>query len=141
MKKQVTIRASVGENIPSRPLTVFSLGIQTAMLVNLLPIKPIKNLFDEVSNLRFVWSRNGFDFTPDDREIVILNSRGRHENINDCFGFSIARISQGFVLTYIRKENVSHFVKIEKNKPKNSIHSPVKETRVLITAYSKNLYD
>jgi len=112
------------------PLSVFSFGSQTGMLLAVEKVKlPV---------LAYGWSIDGLHFVRDNKDITLHTKTGRKEKVELCRSFSLATIPQGFVLTYIRKSEVGGKTTTQKGVSKKT--NSVRVKNYLVTAFSKDLY-
>ncbi len=131
MKKTVTFKTSSAKNPSGQPLAFFSLGQETGMLV--------RHGTKVKETLGYAWSTDGYEFTSDEREVTLHTLSGRKEKIAECGAFSLAHITQGYVLMYIRTKQPTVPKHTTLKSAKKTL--PKKPERMLVTAFSKDLYE
>ncbi len=139
MKKTVTFKKTFKDDAVGKPLAVFLYDAhgksQTGMLLECTRKKGTQKSF-----LTYAWSADGFEFAPDEREVTLHTHTGRKEKIDECSAFSVAHITQGYVLTYIRTKEPAP-VKVRKTKKPAKKTLAKKPEKTLVTAFSKDLYE
>ncbi len=111
--KKSTLKPKKIKKIHGSPLSVVYVNNKVFMLEK-LEKKTTSSLFISEST-------NGLDFTPDSKKVSLKDQKGKSENINKCFNFSISTTPTCFTLTYIRK-------------------GKTKKTDVIVVAKSQDLY-